>query len=177
MILILSYVQKDKALLNKIKTSIMSRTSVQALRRAFPRIVRDSIDFVLDHPWTGRTEFADLDNVERTFIGLKVEHRLRHLLNCPRGKHDLVIDGMDVDVKNTIGSSWMIGPEIYRDEDPCILTKIDDENRLCSLGLIVARKAYLGAENRDRKRSILKSAFENILWLIPAVRYPQFGMA
>jgi hypothetical protein len=66
--------------------------------------------------------------------------------NCPRGKHDLVIGGMDVDVKNTIGSSWMIGPEIYRDEDPCILTKIDDANRRCSLGLIVCRDRYLGGK-------------------------------
>jgi Restriction endonuclease NaeI len=140
-------------------------------------MVRDSIDFVLDHPWTGRTEFATLDNVERTFIGLKLEHRLRRYLKVPKGRHDLVIDGIDIDVKNTIGSSWMIGAEIYRRASPCILTRIDDRNRLCSLGLIIARKAYLGAENRDRKRSILKSAFENIFWLIPMVRYPEFGIA
>jgi Restriction endonuclease NaeI len=115
--------------------------------------------------------------VERTFIGLKVEHRLRHLLRVPRGKHDLVIGGMDVDVKNTIGNSWMIGPEIFRHEAPCIPTKINDTKRLCSLGLIVARREYLGAPNRDEKRSILKSAFENILWLIPEAQYPQFSLA
>jgi hypothetical protein len=175
--MILTYVKNDRAILKHIKRSILRRTSERALRRAFPQMVRDSIDFVLDYPWTGRTEFATLDNVERTFIGLKLEHRLRHYLKVPRGRHDLVIDGIDVDVKNTIGNSWTIGPEIYLHASPCILTRIDDANRVCSLGLIVARKAYLGAENRDRKRSILKVAFENILWLINDARYPQCCMA
>jgi hypothetical protein len=91
--------QNDWRILHRIKRDMLSRVSELALRRAFPRMVRDSIDFCLDHPWTGRTDFAELDNVERTFIGLKVEHRLRHLLKVPRGKHDFVIGRMDVDVK------------------------------------------------------------------------------
>jgi hypothetical protein len=145
--------------------------------RHFPKIVRGSIDFVLDTPFTGRTEFDELDSVEKGFIGLKIEHRLRHLLGVPKGKHDLIIAGMDVDVKNTIGSSWMIGPEIYRHNAPCILTKVDDADRRCSLGLIVARKKYLGAENRDRKRSILSGAFGDIVWLLDGVRYSEFQAA
>jgi hypothetical protein len=168
--------QNDWRILHKIKRNMLSRVSEGALLRAFPKMVRDSIDFVLDHPFTGRTHFCDLDNVERTFIGLKVEHRLRHLLKVPRGKHDLVIGGIDVDFKNTIGNSWMIGPEIYGHNNPCILTKIDDDKRICSLGLIVARPAYLGSSNRDQKKKILQSAYDNILWMIPGAKYSECRM-
>jgi phage terminase Nu1 subunit (DNA packaging protein) len=41
------------------------------LQVKFPGIVRDAIDFVLDPVRTARTKVKDLDNVEKTFIGLK----------------------------------------------------------------------------------------------------------
>src|SRR5262249_40666539 len=172
-IMSISRKHQDYRVLNKLKRSLLSRVSHQALMTQIPLIGRDSIDFVLDNPFTGRTAFADLDSVERTFIGLKIEHRLRHILGLPKGKHDLVIGGMDVDCKNTIGNSWMIGPEIYMHNTPCILTQVDDESHCCSLGLIVARKRYLSPENRDKKRGILRSAFSNILWLIDGAEYPK----
>jgi hypothetical protein len=174
MSIVIYYRKDDVKVLRKIRKAILSRVSERALLRHFPRIIRGSIDFVLDTPFTGRTGVSQLDSVEKGFIGLKIEHRLRHLLGVSKGRHDLVVAGMDVDVKNTIGNSWMIGPEIYRHNVPCILTKVDDADRRCSLGLIVARKKYLGAENRDRKRSILSSCFENIVWVLDGVTYPAF---
>jgi hypothetical protein len=48
-----------------------------ALQAKFPEIVRDAVDFVLDPVRTARTKVTDLDNVEKTFIGLKLEHFVR----------------------------------------------------------------------------------------------------
>ena len=42
----------------------------------------------------------------------------------------------------------------------------------CWLGIVVAREAYLGSENRDRKRSITEAGRRNIMWLVEDVPYP-----
>ena len=134
----------------------------------------DAIEFVLDPVRTGRTRLAELDNVEKTFIGLKIEHFVRDLLDAPKGVRDLVLAGHDVDVKNTIGKSWcwMIPPETIRHEGPCLLIASDEQKRLSWMGLILARDEYLGAVNRDLKRRINSTAFHNILWLADATPWP-----
>lgn len=114
----------------------------------------------------------ELDKVEKTFIGLKVEHFLRDWLDVPKGlSRDLRIDGLEVDIKNTIGSTWMIPVETYWDEEPCLLIATAKFDGRCWLGLVVAREAYLGGENRDRKRSITEAGRRNILWLVEDVPY------
>jgi Restriction endonuclease NaeI len=139
--------------------------------RRFPALVGNAITFVLYYKHTQRTTVESLDNVEKTFVSLKIEHYLRHMLCVPKGIRDLDIDGVDLDVKGTLGRSWMIPPESFG--DPCLLVKVNDKEQECSLGLIVARKAYLGAENRDRKRSILSDAFDRILWIVQDLPYQE----
>jgi hypothetical protein len=136
------------------------------LARKFPDVVREAVDYVIDPVRTARTSVAELDNVEKTFIGLKVEHFVRDLLDVPKGARDLAIDGTNVDVKNTIGRTWMIPRETYRENGICLLIKIDDVARRCWLGLIVARKKYLGAANRDKKRSVSREGMRHIHWLL-----------
>lgn len=128
-------------------------------------LVLEAVEFVLDPVRTGRTRLAQLDNVEKTFIGLKTEHFIRDLLDAPKGVRDLELAGRDVDVKNTVGRSWswMIPPETYRNEEPCLLLAADEENRRAWMGLIIARASYLGAPNRDMKRGLLAGAYQNIL--------------
>lgn len=163
----------DYELLTKIANSIAARTGgFDVLRGAFPELMRDAIDFVLDSVRTGRTEVHELDNVEKTFIGLKVEHFVRDFLDVPKGLRDLVIDGQDVDIKNTTADTWMIPPETYRQEEPCLVIASDAGTRQCWLGLLIARDAYLNAPNRDQKRSVSSSAFQNILWLVEAAPMP-----
>src|SRR3984957_4454006 len=72
------------------------------LTARFPELVRDAVDFVLDSVRTARTRLRELDNVEKTFIGLKLEHFVRDMLDVPKGLRDLTIKGMDVDIKNTV---------------------------------------------------------------------------
>lgn len=143
------------------------------LKKELPNLIKNAVDFVIDPVRTGRTTMEELDKVEKTFIGLKVEHFLRDWLDVPKGLHrDLQIDGLEVDIKNTIGATWMIPVETYRDEEPCLLIATAKFDGRCWLGLVVAREAYLGSENRDRKRSINEAGRRNIMWLVEDVPYP-----
>lgn len=144
-----------------------------ALQAAFPKAVRDAIDFVLDPIRTGRTELRQLDNVEKTFIGLKIEHYVRDFLRAPKGIRDLEIDGQDVDIKNTLDNSWMIPPETFRGQDPCLVINSKEKESTCWMGLMLARQEYLNAPNRDGKRGVNAAAVANVLWLVEGARYPE----
>ena len=120
--------------LNRLARAITERAGgAERLQAVFPELMRDAIDFLLDSVRTGRTLVSELDNVEKTFIGLKVEHFVRDFLDVPKGLRDLVINGEDVDIKNTTANTWMIPPETYRTEDPCLLIASDEGRRKCWL--------------------------------------------
>jgi hypothetical protein len=166
---------RDFPVLSRIRNAIVSHArGKDRLLTQFPLLLQDAIDFVLDPVHTARRAVKELDNVEKTFIGLKVEHYIRDFLDVPTGLRDLRINGLDVDIKNTVGGSWMIPPETYRDEEPCLLIAIADDERKCWLGLMLARDEYLGkAEgNRDAKRTVIKNGRDNILWIIGGTELP-----
>ncbi|RYG86818.1 MAG: hypothetical protein EON59_09075 [Alphaproteobacteria bacterium] len=142
---------------------------------AFVLAMLDAIEFVLDPVRTGRTRIADLDNVEKTFVGLKIEHYVRDLLDAPKDVRDLKLLGHDVDIKNTVSRSWswMIPPESYREAEPVMLLAADEDDRASWMGLMLCREEYLGAPNRDGKRGVLSGAYPNILWLAAGVRWPK----
>jgi len=167
-------VHPDFPVLSGIEKAIYRQAKGEkALREKFPALLKDAIDFVLDPVRTARTAIKDLDNVEKTFIGLKVEHVLRDFLDVPKGLRDLEIDGIDVDIKNTVGTTWMIPPETYRNEEPCLLIAIADGEKQCWLGLMLARNEYLGSGgNRDGKRSVVTKGLNSILWLVEGVPLP-----
>src|SRR5262245_18130086 len=130
----------DFAFLSSILEGLAAKAGgIDQLKAAFPHLVRDAVDFVLDPVRTARTRVTELDNVEKTFIGLKLEHFVRDFLDVPKGVRDLEIGGVDVDIKNTVLKNWSIPQETYRNSEPCLLMAIDDELWTCSLGLIVAR--------------------------------------
>jgi hypothetical protein len=137
-------------------------------------VVQDAMEFVLDPIRTGRTELYQVDNVEKTFIGLKVEHFLRDKLDAPKGIRDLHLVGYDVDVKHTLSPwGWMIPPETYLREEPCVLISTNEQRRVTHIGLIIARDAYLNAStNRDRKRGIQARSRQNIMWLSRDIALP-----
>lgn len=164
----------DYITLVKIRDAVYGRVGGQSrLLEIFPALVREAIDFVLDPVRTARTRLTDLDNVEKTFIGLKIEHVVRDMLDVPKGLRDLVIDGIDVDVKNTTQDTWMIPQETYRTEEAVLVVASEEASHRCWLGLMIARDAYLNAPNNDKKRSVSSKAFENILWLVEGADYPK----
>ncbi len=96
----------DFALLDRIRTALtVNCGGLDGLRAQLPGLIANAVDHVLDPVRTARTELADLDNVEKTFVGLKIEHYLRDFLDFPKGLRDLDVDGIDVDVKNTVRST------------------------------------------------------------------------
>lgn len=146
---------------------------MQNLENEFPTLIQDAVDFVIDPIRTARSTIAELDNVEKTFIGLKVEHFLRDYLGVPKGLRDLRIGDRDVDVKNTVLKTWMIPPETFRNQEPCALVMITSPSNTCSLGVFVARPEYLNADNRDKKRSVSAKAFSNIWWILKDKSLPE----
>ncbi|GAA0774986.1 hypothetical protein E1180_00730 [Roseibium denhamense] len=172
----------DKAKLDSIAAELFRLVGGKEVFVArFPEIISDAVDFVIDPIRTARTRVSELDNVEKTFIGLKVEHFLRDFIGVPKGLRDLRLADEDVDVKNTVRNNWMIPPETFRNSEPCILVMVATDERLCSLGIIIAREEYLNKPNRDGKRSIRKQSFENICWIfkdkpLPESRYEGLDM-
>jgi len=165
----------DYPLLSELQREVIALAGGQnVIKERFPLLVRDAVDFVLDPVHTARTRVSELDKVEKTFIGLKLEHFVRDMLDAPKRLRDLVIAGRDVDIKNTVGSNWSIPLESYRHSEPCLLMAVNDDKFTCSLGLFVAKPEYLhgGEGNRDTKRGVSKTGFENILWLINDAPFP-----
>src|SRR5262249_12099395 len=122
----------DFDVLDKIRRAILACVDGQEkLAARFPLLVREAIDFVLDPVRTARTRMSDLDNVEKTFVGLKMEHCVRDMLDVPKGLRDLVIDGVDVDVKNTTQDTWMIPQETYRTEDAVLVIASEELTHRC----------------------------------------------
>jgi hypothetical protein len=159
----------DYPTLRALEDEIVTRCGgLATLQVRFPLLVRDAVDFLLDSVRTARTRVTELDNVEKTFIGLKLEHFVRDMLDVPKGLRDLVVNGTDVDIKNTVGSNWSIPQETYRGSEPCLLMAVNDASYTCSLGLIVAKPEYLhkGKGNRDTKKGVCAEGFKHIRWLV-----------
>lgn len=164
---------RDYTTLSKVRDAICKEVGgIDRLCERLPEIIKNAVDFVLDPISTLRTEMSELDKVEKTFIGLKIEHYLRDLIGCEKGlKRDTKIADIDVDIKNTIGSTWMI-PHDYHEEEPCILIATAKFDGRCWLGLVLARSAYLNSGNQDKKRSISEEGKRNIMWLVRDAPYP-----
>lgn len=141
------------------------------LRAFFPGMLRDEIDKLVDTPNTDRRSYAQLEKVEKTYIGTRVEIRLRKFWEFPRGRLDLRVGHTDVDVKHTMGRGWMIPNEAMG--SACILSAADEKAALCFMGVVVARRHYLtNSRNQDQKAQLATEAWSNIKWLIFEEPYP-----
>lgn len=162
----------DHGVLSAIFADIQTRAGgPDQLEARIPAMLRREIDSVIKTPTTRRRSYAQLEKVERTYIGTLVETMLRSELNLPRGRLDTVLCGYDVDIKHTMSSGWMIPTEAIG--YPCILSAADEKTALCYLGLVIARPEYLRqGQNKDKKTSLKAEAWENILWIFREVSYP-----
>lgn len=162
----------DYIIIQHVAAAILQRAGgADRLRAEFPRLIRRAIDEVIDTPRTKRLKLAQLEKTEKTYIGTKIEILLRDFLDLPKGILDLNVDGMDVDIKNTVTGNWMIPDEASG--KPCILVASDDIKARCYLGIIVAHPYYLTAgANKDNKRSISAAGMSHIRWLLHDYPYP-----
>lgn len=142
-----------------------------ALKAFFAEMLRDEIDKLIDTPNTDRRGYGELEKVEKTYIGTRVEIRLRKFWGYPKGKLDLRIQHIDVDIKHTMESGWMIPREAVN--EVCVLSAADENTARCYLGLIVARQKYLTlTSNQDKKLQIATPHWRNIHWLVFEEPYP-----
>ena len=76
---------------------------------------------------------------------------------------DLQVAGREVDIKNTIGTSWMIPQEAVN--ELCLLIQINDKKGFFSIGVVYCvLENITNSMNRDQKRSI-SSGNNAIFWI------------
>lgn len=166
--------QEDAAILDWLEGAILNRCKgMETFKKLFTQLLRDSIDSVIDAPHTGRFRIHEIEKTEKTYLGTKIEIRFRHLLDVSRGYVlDLNIDGVEVDVKNTVATNWTIPPEAMG--HPCVLISSDEQRAVCSLGLLVIREDCLNpGKNRDQKSSISRVGLSRVRWLLRNNPYPK----
>jgi len=165
--------EQDAELVARLESAILQAFGGrEAFAGKFGRMIRDVFDAVIDTPHSNWFMFREIEKTEKTYIGTKVEIRLRHLLQAVRGKRlDLLIDGVEVDVKNTIGTQWSIPPEAIG--HPCILIRLNEPSALCSFGLLVIRDHVLNkGRNRDKKGGISLEGLARTRWVLRNAPYP-----
>lgn len=163
----------DYALLARLENAIYaSAGGKEKFEHDIPALLRQAIDEVIDPSRSKRFTLDEIQPTEKTYLGTKIEILLRNALGLEFGAEmDLVIDGVEVDVKNTVGSAWTIPNEAVG--HVCILISTNERNATCSFGLIVIRAEILNAgRNRDQKTTIKKSQLTNVHWLLRDARYP-----
>lgn len=163
----------DYALVKRIESALNRRVFPKGnIRKDLPMLIRAAIDEVIDTPRTGRVFAGELEKTEKTYIGTKVEILVRNYFRLPKGILDLNIDGLDVDVKTTLGQTWMIPREAVG--KPCVLVASDEPRRTCSFGIAVAKPDYLRRGlNQDKKTSFSAFGHTNIHWLFDDAVYPR----
>ena len=143
------------------------------LESIFGELLRQALDEVIDMRRTRRFSIDELEKTEKTYIGTKVEILLRSYFSLEKGRLlDLLIAGIEVDVKNTVGSTWMIPREAIN--HICILLQPNDDQSAFNVGLIICRdRALTAGSNQDSKRSVSAAGKREILWLIYDGRLPK----
>jgi len=162
----------DLPMASRIESTLLRQCGgLDKLRKELPALMRQAIDEVIDAPRTGRVYAKELEKTEKTYIGTKAEILIRNYFRLPKGILDLTIDGLDVDVKNTLGQTWMIPREAVG--KPCILVASDEPRRTFFFGILVAKIEHLTAgQNQDQKRSVSVFGHQNIHWILVNESYP-----
>ena len=168
----LSSAHRDYEIVKRLESALVRQSGgYDKFRQELPILIRAAIDEVIDAPRTGRVHANELEKTEKTYIGTKIEILVRNYFRLPKGILDLKIDGLDVDVKNTLGQTWMIPREAVG--KPCLLLASDEDRHTCFFGIFVAHLDNLTAGlNQDQKRSVSAAGFENIHWLLFDAPYP-----
>lgn len=163
--------------LNNLKQTILDLSPEVFSETA--KIVKRALLYVLD----GEEHLDDLEGCEKTQLGIKIEkYWLTHfslpkkitsnkvkrlhaegvIVNNP--SLDTEIAGIDVDIKHSIGTSWMIPQEAFGKW--CLLFSTHFEEQTYSLGLLKMSPENLTLKgNRDTKLSVSANGRKNINWL------------
>lgn len=130
------------------------------------RVIRETVDQLLDGQRTGRWDYRELRKTEKTHMGTLIEINLHREFEFDDGeKMDYRIAGIDVDCKfsSSVGG-WQIPREALG--HVCLLLWADDDLCIWSAGLLRVTEGVLRARgNRDRKRGVSSEGQASIRWL------------
>ncbi|MER7850961.1 NaeI family type II restriction endonuclease [Streptomyces bacillaris] len=132
----------------------------------FARVLRDTIDQLLNGEVTGRYDWSTLLKTEKTHAGTLVEINLQREFGFADGVDmDYRIEEIDVDCKYSQNfGSWMIPPEA--EDHLCMLVWADDYQSRWSAGLLRIKREWLnGGTNRDMKFTVKAEHRNKITWL------------
>ncbi|MBM7169056.1 NaeI family type II restriction endonuclease [Streptomyces sp. G44] len=138
----------------------------------FARVLRRTIDQLLDGEHTGRFDWNELHKTEKTHAGTLVEINLLREFQFASGADlDYSIEGIEVDCKFSQKLyGWMIPPEAL--DEICLVVWADDHQSLWSAGLLRANRSKLTTSgtltkkgNRDGKFQLTKKHHSLVTWL------------
>ncbi|MEU5268172.1 NaeI family type II restriction endonuclease [Streptomyces hygroscopicus] len=138
----------------------------------FAKVLRDTIDQLLDGEHTGRFDWRDLHKTEKTHAGTLVEINLQREFGFADGQDmDYLIEGLEVDCKFSQKLyGWMIPPEALG--ELCLVVWADDQQSRWSAGLFRADRQKLTTSgtvtkkgNRDGKFRLTKQHHALVTWL------------
>jgi len=134
--------------------------------------VREGIDEVVDGRRYRRHSYDSLQELEKRFCGARIESALIRSLDLQRGKRlDCRIMGIEVDIKCSGSTSWMVGKRQVG--DLVLLVTYSEKARKFSVGLIRASSDDLNpGANQDKKRSFSKRGKLKALWLVEDAHLP-----
>lgn len=135
-------------------------------------MIRDAIDEVIDPGKKHRFTLDDAEKTEKTALGTVIEINFRKSLGLAKGRRlDLIINGVEVDVKNTMRRAWSIPTEAIG--HPCILIRENERKARCDVGVIVAHSHILNrGANKDQKTTIIAGKLSNAWWILRDHPYP-----
>lgn len=149
-------------------------TARDPLGERFARVLRDTIDQLLNGEITGRYDWDSLYKTERTHAGTLVEINLQREFGFTDGLvMDYRIAGIEVDCKYSQRfGGWMIPPEARG--HLCLLAWASDKESRWSAGLFRVRDDWLNeGTNRDSKLTVRAEHRNKIVWLWRDAELPE----
>jgi hypothetical protein len=164
----------DYPLLKRLETEVYKAAGGETrFRQDIPLLLRQGLDEVIDSARSKRFFLKELEKTEKTYIGTKMEILIRNHLGLEKGKKmDVLIDGVEVDIKNTVNNSWSIPREAVG--HVCLLVKEDERKARCWFGLTLIRPENLSlGTNQDKKKTISAAGRLHVHWLLENEPYPE----
>ncbi|GAB3953248.1 hypothetical protein GCM10029976_093060 [Kribbella albertanoniae] len=130
------------------------------------RVLRETLDQLLDGRRRGRWSYTDLHKTEKTYMGTLVEINLHREFDFADGDDtDYQIAGVQVDCKfsQKIGG-WEFGPELVGHLG--LVVWANDLQSIWRAGLVRASTGILReSTNRDAKRKLTQTGLAQVRWL------------
>ena len=164
----------DYALLKRLEIAIYKAAGGEgSFKKDIPLLLRQGLDEVIDSARSKRFFLKELEKTEKTYIGTKMEILIRNHLGLDKGKKmDVLIDGTEVDIKNTVNNSWSIPREAVG--NVCLLVREDERKARCWFGLTLIRPENLNLGiNQDKKKTISAAGRLHVHWLLESEPYPE----